>query len=139
MALQSYGDRDMEGLLDQMGGWAKGNRFEQRAAAAGLCELRLLKQAENSYRVLQILDIITSSIAAANDRKDEAFRVLRQALGYCWSVAVAAFPVVGKAFMEKWMASKDHDVQRIMKDNLSKNRLIKMDADWVERQRLVVD
>ncbi len=139
MALQYYGDRDMEGLLGRMGDWAKGNRFEQRAAAAGLCEPRLLKQTANTYRVLQILDIITSSIACADDRKDESFRVLRQAMGYCWSVAVVAFPEVGKAFMEKWVAGTDHDVRHIMKDNLSKNRLIKMDAGWVAGQRLEID
>jgi hypothetical protein len=68
----------------------------------------------------------------ANGTKDESFKVLRQGMGYCWSVAVAALPDVGKPMMEKWLSSPDQDVRWIMKENLKKNRLVKMDADWVE-------
>ncbi len=138
MALQAFGDRDMDGLLLEMERWAKGNRFQQRAAAAGICEPRLLKQGSHAARVLQILDIITTSIASAADRREEGFKVMRQALGYCWSVAAAAYPEKGKLLMEKWFVSADPDVRRIMKDNLTKNRLIKMDAAWVERWRRVL-
>jgi len=31
------------------------------------------------------------------------------------------------------MASTDPDVRWIMKENLKKNRLLRMDADWVRR------
>jgi hypothetical protein len=34
--------------------------------------------------------------------------------------------------MEKWLNSPDSDVRWVMKENLKKNRLIKMDADWVK-------
>jgi len=133
MALQAYGDRDTEDLIEKMYGWARGNRYEERAAAAGLCEPRLLKRAENAGGVLELLDIISSSIAAAPDRRDEGFKVLRQAMGYCWSVAVVALPAKGKPIMEKWLGSDNADIRHIMKDNLSKKRIIKMDADWVGR------
>ena len=136
MALQAFGDRDMEGLLSEMAVWADGNRFQQREAAAALCEPRLLKQESHAARVLQVLDIITETIKEADDRRDEGFKVLRRALGYCWSVAAVALPEKGKTFMEKWFTSADTDVKRIMKDILTKNRLIKMDAAWVERWRL---
>jgi hypothetical protein len=53
-------------------------------------------------------------------------------LGYCWSVAVAALPIDGKALMEKWLVNPDKDVQWIMKENLKKNRLRRMDEHWVE-------
>ena len=52
-------------------------------------------------------------------------------MGYCWSVATAAFPEEGKAMMEKWFACQDRDVVWIMKQNLRKNRLERMDAEWV--------
>ena len=42
MALQRWGDADMDGLLAAMTDWAAGNPWEQRAAAAALCEPRLL-------------------------------------------------------------------------------------------------
>jgi len=33
--------------------------------------------------------------------------------------------------MEKWLDHQDKDILWMMKENLKKNRLIKMDADWV--------
>jgi hypothetical protein len=133
MALQRWGDADMPSLLAEMADWAAGNPWEQRAAAAALCEPRLLKQPEHATAVLRILDEITASIVHLADRKSDAFKTLRQGLAYCWSVAVAALPDAGKALMEKWLASPDPDIRWIMRENLKKNRLVKMDAEWVLR------
>jgi hypothetical protein len=68
----------------------------------------------------------------AGDSTDEAFKVLRQGMGYCWSVAVAALPEEGKPLMEKWLTSRNGNVRWIMKENLRKNRLVRMDAKWVK-------
>lgn len=84
-------------------------------------------------RVLGVLDAITLDITSSASLHDEAFKVLRQAMGYCWSVAVAALPEAGKPMMEKWLRSSEPDVQWIMRENLKKNRLTVMDADWVAR------
>jgi hypothetical protein len=67
------------------------------------------------------------------DRSNPDFRALRKGLGYCWSVAVAALPELGKPLMEKWLGNPDRDIQWIMKTNLKKNRLVRMDADWVDQ------
>jgi hypothetical protein len=53
-------------------------------------------------------------------------------MGYCWSVAIAALPEDGKPMLEKWLDVDDKDLRWMMKENLKKNRLIKMDADWVK-------
>jgi hypothetical protein len=135
MALQRWGDTDMAGLLTAMTKWAAGNPLEQRAAAAALCEPRLLKQPEHAAVVLRILDEITAPIPRATDRKSDAFKTLRQGLGYCWSVAVAALPETGKPLMEKWLVEPDPDVRWIMRENLKKNRLVRIDAAWVARWR----
>jgi hypothetical protein len=37
--------------------------------------------------------------------------------------------------LEKWFASEDPDVRWIMKENLKKERLSRMDAAWVEQWR----
>ena len=58
---------------------------------------------------------------------------MRKGLGYCWSVAVVAAPEAGKKLMEKWLADPDKDVRWIMQENLKKNRLLRLDAAWVER------
>lgn len=136
MALQRYGDADMDGLIEVAEEWSQGNRWEQRAAAAALCEPRLLKKEKHTARVLDILDRMTTSLKQAKDSGDEGFKVLRQALGYCWSVAVVAFPEKGKRMMERWLATDDRDVKWVMKENLRKNRLMRMDVEWVERQIL---
>lgn len=131
MALQRWGDVDMAALLAEMQTWAGGNVLQQRAAAAALCEPRLLGDREHVRVVLQILDSITASILKVEDRKSDGFLALRKGLGYCWSVAVAAFSGAGKLLMEKWLVNPDKDIQWIMKENLKKNRLFRMDAAWV--------
>lgn len=137
--LQLAGDQAMDLLLKEMLKWSKGNWYEKRAAAATLAEPRLLKQAKHAKQVLQILDQITESMANANRAKDESFKVLRQGMGYCWSVAVVALPEAGKPIMEKWLSSPDSDIRWMMKENLKKNRLIKMDGNWVKACNLKLE
>ena len=133
MALQRVGDRDMDLLLREMKRWSAGNMLEQRAAAAALCEPRLLRDRKQAEQVFVVLDKITASIARVENRKGDEFIALRKGLGYCWSVAAAALPDVGKPKMEKWFASKDRDVIWIMRENLKKNRLMRVDASWVTK------
>jgi hypothetical protein len=123
MALQRLGREDMPRLIAEMQDWSEDGPFVQRAAAAGLCEPALLKGQEEAVEVLAILDRITRSMAGATDRRGEGFRVLREALGYCWSVAAAAAPANARPYMEKWLRSKDKDVAWVMKSNLSKARM----------------
>lgn len=130
-ALQLLGDVDMPLLLREMSAWSEGNWLEKRAAAAALAEPRLLKQAEAARGALKVIDSITSAMSASKDRASEDFRVLRQAMGYCWSVLVAALPTEGKSMMEKWLASEDKDIRWVMRENLKKNRLLKADPAWV--------
>ena len=130
--LQLTGDQNMDLLLKEMKKWSRGNWFERRAAAATLAEPRLLDHPKHVKQVLQVLDNITAAMEKADSQKDESFKVLRQGMGYCWSVAVAALPEVGKPMMEKWMSSQNRDVLWIIKQNLKKTRLIKMDAKWVK-------
>jgi len=133
MALQTIGDTNPDLLLEIANTWKKGNFLEQRAVMAGLCEPRLLKSAEFCQQVLAILDEITTGISATSGNKREDFRVLRQALGYGWSVAVVGEPEMGKTLFEKWAKSSHTDIQWIVKENLKKNRLIKLDHQWVEK------
>ncbi len=132
MALQRWGDADMSALLKAMNDWVKGTLFERRAVAAAVCEPRLLRDPKHAKRVLKLLDAITTSIVRETDRRAEDFKTLRQALGYCWSVAVVASPIEGKPAMEKWLVNPDADVAWIMRENLKKNRLQRMDAKWVK-------
>ena len=123
MALQRWGDADLPAMLDGATPWATGSRLEQRAAAAGTCEPRLLRNPAVARRVLALLDTITASLPAAPDRRTDAYRTLRQALGYCWSVAIAADPVDGLPAFGRWRGSPDPDVRWVVREKLAKARL----------------
>jgi hypothetical protein len=133
MALQRWGDADMRALLAEMQAWAQGRPLVQRAAAAAVCEPRLLLRAPDAASALRLLDKITTSVGRAPDRRDESFLALRKGLAYCWSVAVVASPERGRKLMEKWMRRDDPDVLWIMRENLKKDRLQRMDPAWSRR------
>lgn len=139
MALQRLGDADMRALWDLAAAWLGDGPFVQplvqRAVAAGICEPRLLRTPEDAARAVAVLHRITTAVAGADPgtRRTDQFRVLRQALGYCWSVAVAASPALGMAHLEKWAASGDKDVRWILRENLKKARLARADPDGAAR------
>jgi len=74
-------------------------------------------------------------MVSGRNPREESFKVLRQAMGYCWSVVVAALPEEGKPMMEKWLDVENTDIHWIMRENLKKNRLVKMDATWVKKSQ----
>jgi len=135
MALQRLGKADMRRLLEAMQQWSSGSWLEKRASAAALAEPVLLHKESDALEALQILERITASMEDSADAKNEGFKILQQGLSYCWSVVVAAAPEQGKRIMEKWLAGPDRIIQRIMQENLKKNRLVRMDAAWVEKWR----
>ena len=131
MALQRLGQTDMDLLLREMAGWSQGSLLEKRAAAAALCEPGLLNDQRQTGEVLRLLDEMTASVGGVLARKSDEFQAFRKGMGYCWSVAVAALPEAGKSLMEKWFSSDDGDVLWIVKQNLRKKRLERMDPEWV--------
>jgi hypothetical protein len=133
IALQFLGERDMDLLLSEMKTWARGNLLERRAVVAALCEPKLLKIKNTVHRVLDLLDQITEDLLDIKDRKAEDFKVLRKALGYGWSVAAVSDPPQGKELLEKWFSNEDQDIRWIMKENLRKERLNRMDKVWTLR------
>ncbi|MGO4237336.1 HEAT repeat domain-containing protein [Pseudarthrobacter sp. YAF2] len=135
MALQRLGDRDMPGLWKLASDWLTDGPLVQRAVAAGICEPRLLLRPEDAAKAVEVLDAITAAIEGTDPgtRRTDQFRVLRQALGYCWSVAVAASPVPGIAHLERWASSRDKDVLWILRENLKKARLARADPAAAER------
>lgn len=135
MALQRLGDVQMDRLLNEMRRWSQGSHLEQRAAAAALCEPRLLHNPGHARAVLQILDGITRGVESAENRRSGGFAVLRQGMGYCWSVAAAALPSEGWPLLERWLVNPDPDVRWIMKENLKKARLSRVDPRWVQAWR----
>jgi hypothetical protein len=126
-------------MLDEIKRWSHGNYYEQRAAMATVCEPRLLTDPIHADPIFNLLNRLTTGLASASHRRDEGFQTLRKSLGYGWSVAVAAYPVQGKPAMEIWLTSNDKDVRWVIKQNLKKNRLKRMDAEWVNQCLTQID
>jgi len=129
MALQRLGDRDAARLRDVVLAWADDpDPLVQRAAVAGICEPRLLRDPRTAQCALDACRRATASLAArpAPQRRSAEVRVLRQGLGYCWSVAVAGCPVVGLPAFAALGSSTDADVGWIVRENRKKARLARL-------------
>jgi len=134
-ALQIIGKKDFESLIERLCDWKNGNPFEKRAVVTGLCEPVLIKEKKNALVVLELLENIFNSIEMISERKNESFRVLKKGLGYGLSVAIVAYPQKGKALFERLLLKQDIDIGWILKENLKKKRLEKMDHEWTSRVR----
>ena len=138
MSLQEIGKKDMRILLHELQTWLDGSYCELRAVIAGLCEPVLLKDDQAAAVVLDILDRITTRYQIGPVSDKDGYEILKKGLNYCWSVAVTANPDYGKKLMEKWMASGNPVIRKIMLENLKKNRLSRMDPDWVNSSLLTL-
>jgi hypothetical protein len=145
MALQRWGSDDFEALATAMGDWARGSWLERRAAGAALCEPVLLTDPARVRAVLAVLGEATDGVeaASADERRSDELKALRKGLGYCWSVAVAAAPDVGRPAFEALVAraerSGDRDLCWIARENLRKRRLERVDEAWVAELRARLD
>ena len=101
------------------------NPYVRRAAVAAVCEPRLLTDPATRTAALQACRKASESITMlpATERKTPGLRNLRQALGYCWSVAVAADPDAAMPAFERLRAVDDPDIRWIVASNLKKSRL----------------
>jgi len=133
LALETWGESNPKILFNEMDQWMGGNFYEIRAAICALCHPKFLRSEEKAIQTLKYLDLIMQKLQEITSRRTEDFRVLRLAMGYCWSVAVAANPAHGKGIMERWVQTADKDSRWIVKSNLRKNRLSRMDILWVRR------
>jgi hypothetical protein len=115
LALRRIGRESMPRLLSDVAGWVDGGPFLQRAAVTALCDPVLLAQPDHAVHALEILDRITTSLAATADRRVPGYRDLRQALAAGWGVAAAAAPANAGPYLEKWGRSTDRDVAWVMK------------------------
>ena len=135
IALQRWGDADVLAMAAEVAGWASGSPYEARAAVAAICEPRLLRSAQAVQAAVRILDAATERLVAMPRPRGEPGRVLGLALGYAWSVAVAASPPAALPVFERWAASDDPDVVKLVRLNLSKARFAKAAPEALARLR----
>jgi len=99
-----------------------GDPLVLRALVAGLCEPKNLKGGGGHDEVFALLGRATAVVA--HDRPlTEGERVLRQALGYAWSVAAAACPPLGLPAFRAMEALQGRHVAWIAAENRKKKRM----------------
>ena len=132
IGIQEISVDNLEKTLENIELWVNGNFLEQRAVVAGLCEPKLLKNEINNINILKVLEKITRNFSHDNKLSDQEVS-LRKALGYGWSVVIVSTPKNGKDYFEKLFRLSGKHVNWIIRENLKKNRLIKMDSEWVKK------
>ncbi len=128
IGLQLLADQTPAALAPTVLAWADDpDPLVQRAAVAAVCEPRLLRTAAAAALAVEVCRRCTAGLlrVPAHERRDRDVRTLRQALGYCWSVAVAADPEPGLAAFRALDAT-DPDVAWIRTQNLRKKRLARL-------------
>jgi hypothetical protein len=139
MAIQDIGAKEPARAARITSDWSSGGRFLQRAAVAAVCEPSLLKTQAAAERALKTMEAITQSLLGAEDQRDDGFKALRKALGYGWSVLVVANPAIGKPAFERWLAVEDRNIRWLVRQNLRKARLRRMDPAWLDEMRARAD
>lgn len=125
IGLQLLGDDSPAILRALVADWVDDpDPLVQRAAVAAICEPRLLRTPDAARAGLAACARATAHLAAADTshRRQDGARTLRQALGYCWSVAIAADPVAGLPVFAA-LDESDPDVAWIIRENRKKKRL----------------
>jgi len=125
IGLQYWGDAAPAEFRELATQWvASPDPLVQRAAVAAVCEPRLLREREAASAALAVCAAATASLAElpAARRRDSDVRTLRQALGYGWSVAIAADPGDGLPLFDA-LDVTDPDIAWIVRENLRKKRL----------------
>jgi ribosomal protein L28 len=125
-AFQIIGEHDFDALKEIVNGWIKhSNNHEKRAILVSLAHPKFLNE-ERALFCFEITEAVLKDMDKEND-----FDVLRKGLEFTISVFAAANPEAGFSFIRKWIG-KDKITNRIMKQNLTKNRLIKKDPEKAE-------
>jgi hypothetical protein len=129
MALQRAADSDPEGMFKTAAIWAaEPDPLVRRAAVAAVAEPRLIADPGRARQALSLLDLVTADLERIpiEQRRSNATRTLRQALGYAWSVVIAALPDEGLSAFHRLQASSDPDIQWIVRENMKKARMRKL-------------
>jgi hypothetical protein len=135
LGLQRHRTADPQALIRMLDGWAAGSDLERRAAVATLAEPPLLRDHALAQAAIDVVDRVTADLAMSPDRRDDGFRALRKALGYAWSVVLAAGAPQARERFEALLGSEDPDVRWVVRENLKKARLERLDAAWVAALR----
>ena len=132
MALSDLIGSHSEETISQLEIWMQdADWLIYRGIVAGFAEPKILRDEYISKTALRFHDRILEQVLMNENSKNEEFKVLVKALKYTVSVVAAVDPEAGFTFIDKWIRKKSKLISSIIKSNLQKNRLIKLDKDRV--------
>lgn len=124
---QIIGENNFDELKNIFSGWIKkSNNLEKRAILVSLAHPKFLNE-ENAEFCFEIAGTVLKEMDRENN-----FDVLRKGLEFTISVFTAANTKLGFAFIKRWIG-EDKVIDKIMKENLKKNRLAKKNPAEVEK------
>jgi len=123
---QNIGEHDFNELKTIFSEWIKkSNNLEKRAILVSLAHPKFLDEEQAKY-CFEITDVVLKQMDKENN-----FDVLRKGLNFTISVFAAANPKLGFSFIKKWIG-EDKIIDKIMKENLNKNRLVRKNPEEVK-------
>ena len=132
MAIQDLMDVRPEATVAILQSWVQdGNYLLYRAVAAGIAEPRLMKKSEIARDALELHKAILDKVAPVADRRDPNYNTLVKGLCYTLSVVVTGIEKEGFAFLEDLLATGHPVIQKIVRENLKKKRLFRLNAEIV--------
>jgi hypothetical protein len=135
MAFQSIGMADFDQLRTLLTRWVdRPTLLEWRAVVAGLAEPALMTQSDRPAYGLDLGMRAFNALMAvqAPNRKDDDAQALRKALGYAFSVFLAA-NLSGFSRLEEIARVNDKDAGWVVRENLKKSRIADRYSDECAR------
>jgi len=130
---QIIGKADFNRLRDIFSEWIKNsNNMEKRAILVSLAHPEILDE-NRSIFCFEICEVVLKEM----DQKVD-MDVLRKGLDFTISVFIIANPLLGFDFIKKWLGI-DKDIDKIMRSNLKKNRLVKRFPKEVNNLLMIIE
>lgn len=139
MGIQELIQIKTDEVLHILDDWSLKNDKYKRCLIAGLCEPKNLKNKNILDSAFNYLNKFTEEFSSYSNKLTEDQKILRKALAYAWSVAIVEDVEQGKSLFAKFVDYNNKNILWIVKNNLKKNRLKKMDEVWVENMLEIID
>lgn len=129
MAIQDLMDARPETTIDILQSWVNEDSYLlYRAVAAGIAEPRFMKKKEIAQVALELHKAILAKVVRETDRRDPDYNILIKGLCYTLSVVVVGIEREGFAYLNDLLDMDHPIINKIVRENLKKKRLIRLNA-----------
>jgi hypothetical protein len=132
MAIQDLMDVRPEAIIEKLQAWIHEDSYLiHRAVAAGLAEPRFMRNREITRVALDMHKAILERVTREPAIRDTDYKVLVKGLCYTLSVIITGIEHEGFAYLEALIATDHPIIKKIVRENLKKKRLTRLNAKKV--------